>query len=282
MTDIKKIMKDVVRIDPIPQASTRIMAIVDDPDSSIADVVKLVEYEPALTANLLKICNSAYLGLAREITSVHHAVSLLGMRQVADLVLMAGAVRTMSREQKGYGLDQGDLWKYSVSSAIIARQLADKKGSEKRNIIFTAALLKDIGKILLSQYVMDSFDKINALVSENGYSFMEAEKEVIGIDHAELGGMIAEQWKFNEKMIYVIRNHHLSDTESMSDFETGIVYLADMLCMMMGIGGGSDGLAYRFHEEVAKGLGFSQTDLQEVMAEFALQLGDVERLFSLT
>jgi len=58
-----------------------------------------------------------------------------------------------------------------------------------------------------------------------------------------------------------------------------MVYLADMLCMMMGIGGGSDGLAYRFHEEVVKGLGFSQTDLQEVMAEFALQLGDVERLF---
>jgi putative nucleotidyltransferase with HDIG domain len=281
MTDIKRILKDIVKFEPIPQAAVKIMSIVEDPDSSIADIVKLVEYEPALTANLLKVCNSAYLGLAREITSVHHAVSLLGMSKVADLVFMAGSAKTMSRENRGYDLNMGDLWKYSVSSAIIARQLADKKGLEKRNLVFTAALLKDIGKILLSQYVMNSFDRINSLVSENNYSFMEAEKEVIGIDHAELGGMVAEQWKFNEKMIYIIKNHHLPDRKSMSDTETCIVYIADMLCMMMGIGGGSDGLAYRFHEEVTEGLGFSQTDLQEIMVEFAVQLGDVERLFSL-
>jgi putative nucleotidyltransferase with HDIG domain len=282
MTDLKKIVKGIENLEPIPQAATKIMSIVEDPDSSISDVTKLVEYEPALTANLLKICNSAYFGLSREITSVHHAVSLLGMAQVADLVLMASAAKNLKKGQEGYDLRDGELWKYSVASALIARELAGKKGAENNNLIFTAALLKDIGKIVLSQYVNGAFDEINALVSKHAYSFNEAEKEVFGIDHAELGGMVAERWKFNDTLADVIRNHHMSDESSVSDFETGIIYIADMLCMMMGIGGGSDGLAYRFHGETTERLGFSQMDFQMVMADFGEKLREVEDLFSLT
>ncbi len=144
--------------------------------------------------------------------------------------------------------------------------------------IFTAALLKDIGKVVLSQYVVEAQKKINALVSDDGYSFREAEKEVIGIDHAELGGMVAEKWKFSSQMADIIRNHHLHDESAQDDIETVIVYLADTLCMMMGLGGEVDALHYRFHKKVIERSGFTDTDFQEVMAEFGTKIQLVEDL----
>jgi putative nucleotidyltransferase with HDIG domain len=182
--------------------------------------------------------------------------------------------------QKGYGLNQGELWKYSVSSALIARELAEKKGVKETHMIFTAALLKDIGKVILNQYVNDSFEKINVLVTEEGFTFREAEKKVIGIDHAELGGMVAEAWKFSPKMVEIIRHHHAPQESSMNSFESCIVYMADTLCMMMGIGVGSDGLAYRFHREVVERLEFTERGFQEIIAGFGEKLQQVEQLVS--
>ena len=282
MSDIQAIIKGIDSLKPIPQVANKVMSIVQDPDSSLSELSEVISYDQAITANLLKICNSAYVGLSRKVESVHHAIVYLGMDQVVDLVLMTAAAENLNRKQSGYDLCEGELWKYSVSSALIAKELAEKKGSKDNHLIFTAALLKDIGKVILNQYVADSFERINTLVSEHGFSFREAEKEVIGIDHAELGGMVAESWKFSPKMVDTIRNHHMSEQSSSDDFETSIVYLADTLCMMMGIGVGSDGLAYRFYRDVAERLNFTERDFQETIASFSENIQRVEELVKIS
>ena len=278
MSDIKTIIKAIDKLEPIPQVANKVMSIAEDPNSSISDLSEVIVYDQVLTANLLKTCNSAYFGLAKKVESVHQAIVYMGMDQVVNLALMSGSTENFKTKQEGYGLDEGELWRYSVSCALIARELAEKKGVKKNHLIFTSALIKDIGKVILNQYVADSIEKINLLVSKAGFSFREAEKRVIGIDHAELGGMVAEKWKFSPKMVYIIRNHHLSEELSKDDFGTSIVYLADTLCMMMGIGVGSDGLAYRFHKDVVERLGFSEKDFQEVIAGFGEKLYHVEEL----
>ena len=257
------------------------MAIVQDPDGSLSELSEVLAYDQAITANVLKICNSAYFGLSRKIESVQHAVVFLGMDQIVDLVLMIAAAENFIREQKGYDLQEGDLWRYSVSSALIAKALAAKKGSKNDHNIFTSALLKDIGKVILNQYVDESFDRINKLVSEDGFSFREAEEKVIGIDHAELGGMVAESWKFSPRMIDTIRNHHMPNESSTDNFATSIVYVADTLCMMMGISGGSDALSYRFYRDVVDRLGFSERDFQEAIAAFTEDMQRVEGLIQI-
>lgn len=282
MTDIQKIIKDIDTLKPIPMVTSKIMSIVEDPESSIHELSQVVTYDQSLTANLLKLCNSAYFGLPRQIDSVHQAIVYLGMDQVVDLVLLAGGAENLRREQKGYDLLEGELWKNSVSSALIAKELAEKKGIKNTHLVFTAALLKDIGKVVLSQYVAESFEKITVLVSKCGLSFREAEKKAIGIDHAELGSMVSEKWNFSHKMVEIIRNHHLSKGLSNSDLETSIVYAADTLCMMMGIGIGCDGLAYRFHQEVFEHLGFCEKNIQEIMAGFGEKIQQVEDLMSLS
>lgn len=282
MNDVENIIKEINKLQPIPQVAHRVLAIVQDRNSSLSELSTIILYDPSLTANLLKVCNSAYFGLPNKIDSVQQAVVYLGAGQVVELVLMIGGAENLKRRQSGYDLSEGDLWRYSVSSALIARELAEKRGSKDNYLLFTGALLKDIGKVLLNQYVADASEKINTLVSKDGLSFKEAEKEVIGIDHAELGGMVAEKWKFSSEMVEIIRNHHLSEKLTRTDFEASIIFLADTICMMMGIGVGSDGLAYRFHREVFEQLNFSDTDIQEIMLGFGEKLERVESLVSLS
>jgi putative nucleotidyltransferase with HDIG domain len=256
------------------------MSITEDPESSMHDLSDVIIYDTAVTSNLLKVANSAYFGLLEKVDSVHQAIVLIGMEQVANLVLLSAGSENLKGSQEGYDLEAGDLWKYSVSSALIARELAEKKGVKETHLIFTAALIKDIGKVILNQYVKNSFDKINVLVTEQYYTFREAEKEVIGIDHAELGGMVAENWKFSPKMIEIIRNHHRPQESSISEFESSIVYMADTICMMMGIGVGSDGLAYRFHQKVVERLGLTERDFQKIIAGFGEKLPQVEAMMN--
>jgi putative nucleotidyltransferase with HDIG domain len=280
MKDVGKIIEGIRNLQPMPQVANKVLAFAQDPKSSMSKLAEIITYDQILTANLLKTCNSSYFGLPRKIDSVHQAIVYMGMDQVVDLVLMSGGADNLKRRQEGYDLDEGELWRYSVASALIARDLAERQGLSSSHLIFTAGLLKDIGKVVLSQYVADSFQKIQFLVSEHDYSFREAEKAVIGIDHAELGGVVAEKWGFSPQMVEIIRNHHLPDESVSYDSETCTVYLADMLCMMMGIGVGCDGLAYRFRREVVEDLGFSDRDFQQIMAGFGERFREVEELIN--
>ena len=278
MSAINQMLKEIKSLKPMPQVATQIIKIAEDPNSSMGDAADLIMYDPSLTANVLKLCNSAYFGLSRKVDSVKDAISLLGMDKIVDLVLLKGSADNLKKGQEGYGLHEGELWRHAVSSALIAKELAEKKKSENKQLIFTAALLKDIGKVILDRYVGDSFKKINDLVQSEEYSFGEAEKKVIGINHAELGGIVAKMWAFSPKMISMITNHHMVDKSVRDDPDISIIYLADTVCMMMGIGGGSDGLAYRFHRDVLDKMEINQMDLQIIIAGFGENMQKVEDL----
>lgn len=280
MKDLGEIIKKIDKLKPMPQVAQKVIAIAENPQSSMGDLSQVIIYDQALTANILKICNSAHFALPRVVESVQQAIVYIGMDQVVDLVLMSGGAANLKDKQDGYDLEEGELWRYSVASALIARDLAEKKKVENGHLIFTAALVKDIGKVILNQYVADSHEKINLLVVKHGFCFEEAEKAVIGIDHAELGGLVAEKWKFSPKMVEIIRYHHSPGGAKTSHLETAIVHMADTLCMMMGIGVGSDGLSYRFDNEVTEQLGLSERDLQEIIAGFGEKLQKVEELIN--
>jgi len=276
MSGLTKLVREIEFLKPMPQVANQILHIIEDPVSSTGEVAEIVQYDPAVTANILKICNSAYYGLPRQVDSVQEAISFLGLDQIIEIVLLKSGTENMRSEQAGYGLHEGDLWRHAISSALVAKELAVMKKIENKNLVFTAALLKDIGKVVLDRYVSDSFQKIMSLVDKDGFSFREAEKKVLGVDHAELGGIIAKTWKFSSRLIEMISNHHMQTEESRKDEETSIVYLADVICMMMGLGCGADGLAYRFHKEVLEHLEITELDLQKIIAGFGEKIKSVE------
>jgi len=246
----------------------------------MAQIANIIQYDPAVTASVLKSCNSAFFGLKTPAESIKDAVSILGIDQIVEIILMKSGAKVLSKEQKGYGLREGAMWKYSVSSALIAKQIAQKLSLKNKNTIFTAALLKDIGKTALDRFVLASYDKISASVVEENLSFREAEKKIIGVDHTEIGGMIAKMWKFSPRMVKIIQHHHLTDSSMITDKEIAVVYLADCICMMIGIGVGSDGLAYRFNNQVMEELGMESDDISKIIAGFALNMQEVEDMLN--
>jgi putative nucleotidyltransferase with HDIG domain len=281
MSSLQYLLAEIRNLKPIPAVAHQLLEIVDNPGSSMEDIANVIQYDPVMTANVLRTCNSVYFGLKHPAECIKDAVNMLGTDQVIELVLLKSGAASFSGSQEGYGLEEGEMWRYSVSSAVIAKQMAVKLGLANKNTIFTASLVKDIGKIILEKYVARSRHKILALVEKENLSFREAEKKVLGIDHAELGAMIAKTWKFSPKMVKIIRHHHLADETMIKDKEVAIVYLADCICMMIGIGVGSDGLAYRFRDMTLRELGLNADDMALMIAEYGANMQEIENLLNI-
>jgi HD-like signal output (HDOD) protein len=250
MDSLTQIIKKVNRLEPIPTVIHKVLDLADDPESSLNDLVEVVERDPAITANLLKTVNSAHMGLPVRVDSVRQAVSMLGLQQVVEMVLSQNLSGNLKRAHKGYGLAKGDLWRQSLAVAMVARTIAVQRDLMSLPAIYTAALLKDIGKVILHEFVADQLPAIQKLVAEEGMSFVEAEKAVLGMDHTTLGGIIAKQWHFSPHMTYMIENHHLPNPASRNDPATATLYLADMVAMMVDTGIGVDRLAYHVYQDV--------------------------------
>jgi len=250
MVDLSKIMLRVEKLEPIPEVIHQVLALADDPDAPLKDLVAVVEKDAAITANLLKMVNSAHMGLPVKVDSIQQAVAMLGLQQVVEMVLSQNLSGNLQRSQKGYGLVKGDLWRQSLAAAMVARTLADEHDLMSLPAIYTAALLKDIGKVILHEFVADQLEAIQSLVKKEGRSFVEAEMDVLGMDHTTLGGIIAKQWHFSPHMIYMIENHHLTNPAARNDPATATLYLADTVAMMVDTGIGVDRLAYHVYQEV--------------------------------
>jgi HD-like signal output (HDOD) protein len=279
MATVDKILRKIKTLHPIPSIIYKLITLAEDPDCSIGEIVHLVEHDPAATANLLRICNSVYLGLPVKIDSIQQAVSMLGLQKVAELLMAQNLSPNMMKAQKGYQLGKGDLWKQSVASALVARTLAERRDLYGLPAIYTAALLKDIGKVVLSEYVETKLDLVEELLETEGLNFIEAEKESLGIDHATLGGIIAKEWNFSKHMVYMIENHHLINPEARNDPATAILYLADMVAMMAGTCTGVDRLAYHLYEDVFEDFFLAKDELKALMITYEGFLAGAQRLF---
>lgn len=282
MTNVKDIVSQIDRLEPTPPIAGQILTLVEDPGASLSEIAELIQKDPGVTANLLKICNSAYFGLNRKVDSVRDAIGFIGLDHVVQLVMLNSVSRNFSKPTKGYGLGEGQLWRHAVSSAYIAKLLAEQLGRNKiKHLIYTAALLKDIGKLILGRFVAFSFEEINILVHSKGYSFNDAEKKIIGMNHEELGALVGQKWHFSDGLNYIIRHHHLSHETARENVETSLVYLADIVCMMMGVCSGVDGLCYRFYGDVLRRLNLTENDLPGIIAQSACRQQQIEQLIKL-
>ncbi|MGD9824412.1 HDOD domain-containing protein [Desulfobacter sp.] len=284
MTTVQTLVREIKNLKPIPAVIHPLLDALNSPNAGMDEVAKIIQYDPAITAAVLRTANSAFFGLKHPVESIKDAAALLGMDQIINLVLLKSGAEIFNTRPDVHGQSHGAIWKYSVSSALIARQIADELNMPGSAGIFTAALLKDMGKTVLDRFVDNANEKICGLMTDKALSAMAAEKEVIGVDHAELGAMIAKMWKFSPNMVKTIRCHHISDIKTMQDLNIAVVYLADCICMMMGMDIGTDGtdeadgLSGRFHKQVLKRTGFRVDDMTRIISEFPFKIREVESL----
>lgn len=277
MTATADILDRVKRLPPPSATATRLIAVITDPESSVEDIIEVIKYDPGLTSEVLRICNSAYYGLQRRVSSLQEAIVRLGSMRVLQLVMSVHTTTLLSRPQPGYGLEPGVLWRHCVAVAIAAARFGTRMGIANEGLIFTAGLLHDIGKIVLNEYVGRDFQAIVEKVTQQRASFIEAERDVLGISHEEIGARLAERWQLPEPIIRCIRYHHEPHALDPPDVLVDGVYLANCLCLLLGIGLGEDGLYYRADPAVLQRYALKERDLQVVGLETLDELQRVEQ-----
>jgi len=211
--DKEKQRKDIERfIQKMPSLSTtvgKVMEICSRADASPNELNKVISLDPVLTGQVLKLINSAYYSLVTKITSLTRAITMLGMNTVKNMALSTAIIRTVSGSKKSKSLPTTRFWAHSISAGVSAKLLASIKDVPvmEREELFVAGLLHDLGKIPFG----DEYIEVLRVVQKEQVPLVEAEREIMGIDHQEVGLMIAEKWKLNEVISTCISKHHNVD-----------------------------------------------------------------------
>lgn len=279
MNCVKDIISRVGEVKPLPGTVLKLIQVVNDPNSSVEQMVEAIRYDQAVTGQMLRIVNSAFFSFSREISSLNEALRVLGTLKVLQLVMAIHTNSILSKAQDGYGLPPGRLWHHSVGVALASAALADHLRHPNKNLLFTAGLLHDIGKVILNEYVADEYTEIVRRVTEEKMSFCEAEKQVLGFAHDEIGAQVGEKWQLPEVLVNGIRYHHDPGAVDPPDAIVDILHLADCTCMMLGIGLGSDGLYYRSSEDVMARRGLKESDLETLGVQVLVELKRVQNIF---
>jgi putative nucleotidyltransferase with HDIG domain len=280
VTEIKDILRRVSSLPPLPDTALKLMNVINDPRSTVDDIVETIRYDQAVTSQVLRLCNSAYFGLSRRITSLNDAMLCLGVVKVLQLVMSVHSNGLLAREQVGYGLEPGMLWRHSVAAALASPLVAQRMKLSNGSLAFTAGLLHDVGKVVLNEYVAEEFAEIVRRVTEDKLSFTEAEEQVLGFSHQEIGGRIAEAWQLPDPIIRCIRYHHDPSIVDPLDPLVDAIYLANSISLMMGIGLGEDGLCYRADATVMERHNMFERDLEEIGTQMLVDLKRVEQMFT--
>lgn len=190
-----------------PTLVTQLLQVFREPDKEVDDVVQLISYEPALTAELLKRCNSACFAGQEPAKDIFEAVSRLGFYEVYRLVVALFGAGTKSLEGASEGLDVEKLWHHSVTVAVAASVISEEVG-ELKPVAFTAGLLHNIGKLVLASVERGRYAEVAALAERENSSLIEKEREAFGTDHSELGGELMALWNLPEDVVAAVRYRH--------------------------------------------------------------------------
>ncbi len=203
-TAIDQVIQQIEHLPTLPQVVMRVLAMAESPRISAIELSKAMDQ--SLAAKVLKVANSAYYGgRGRNISSIHHAIMLVGFEAVKEIILTTSFFHTFHDAQDVQALQP--LWQHSLECALIAKRLAWMYRYDSLDEAYLSGLTHDIGKLIIQQYFSDQYREIEKK-KEAGVEWLEAEKEVLELTHAEIGGKIAERWAFPPNLVEAIGHHH--------------------------------------------------------------------------
>lgn len=282
MTIVERILKSIKTIPAFPETGNKVAQLLGQADYSVSQVANIIKFDPSMTANILKMANSVYFSPLHRISNINDAVIYLGQKNLLRAIQTAGISKYFKKGASGYFDKTAGLWEHCVAVALMSQILSKKITGKEDSTLYTAALLHDVGKIIMGEFVRDALPKISKLVSEKSMSFLEAEEVVLGINHADLGGKIAEHWNFPAEITEAIAYHHRPDLlEKEEKIVPWIVYMADQACLMLGVGGGVEGLAQRAVSELLKKFNLRMRDFETSMVMLSDDLERARELMSI-
>ena len=232
------LIKKAGDINVLPSVAKKILDALGDDNFSINDLEHIIETDQALAVKVLKISNSALYGLPQEITSLQQALMVLGMKTIRSLVL---SISTKSLYNK-FGITEQKMWDHSVGSAFASWLISKGHGRAVADIAFIGGLMHDLGKVFMNNETPDAFTEVMEKTYNDSVDSIDAEADVYGYNHAEIGSKIAQKWGFPSLLVQIIDMHHLNKNK-LEDIDDDInakgvacVNLANYFCKSLGIG----------------------------------------------
>ncbi len=264
----QRVIEQIDNLPSLPSIVARLIQVVNSPDTSAEDAASLIEKDPALTTKMLRLANSAFYGIPRSISSVSSAVVILGFNTIRSLVLSASVMKMFSADSKKQGIDKDRFWKHSIVCAlaakIIVRHFINVRMMDPESA-FCAGILHDIGKLIFNEYVGDDYKIACEYAVANKVPLLEAERAILGIDHAQIGRLLADKWALPLDLEYSLVYHHAPyEADKLTDL-ISTVHIADVLTHKVGLDLWQGEVHIQEWVDTKKVLRITDTDLTKIL-----------------
>ena len=272
-------VNQITRLDPMPVSVQRLMRALEDEDVGPAEIATFVENDPAMTSSVLRLANSAAYAGAWSAISLRAAIVRLGKAKILDTVL-GGAIQKLKANVPMYGLGEDELWVHSAAAQLAVRALQQEVPSAGiPDSAATAALLHDLGKIILGRYMKADARVILGLSRMKAFTFVEAERELLGCDHTEAGAALARHWGLPDEIVRAIESHHEDPIADPSPTLDAVV-VANLVAKSVNAGLGAEGLNLKIDQASTRRLGLNLTLFSRVCLQTHTQLIELKRAYS--
>lgn len=272
-------------IDTLPSMSgvvASLSSLIQDPNSGPKDFESVIMQDPALTTNLLKLANSAFFGCPRKIETVRQAVAMLGNKRIFELALTDQFSKTLPKNMQVYGLVAMDFWRHSIAVAVLAQHFAQELSLKDVNFIFTAGLLHDVGKLVIYSFLSQFSDSFLDCLREKQMLSIQAERETLGLDHAQVGGAILKKWNIPDLLCdCALYHHNPNELPNKTDqVLLDIIHISDAFAHTMGFGADVGELSRNIYSETISRLGLRVRTVEKVTSETLEEINDLGGFFA--
>jgi len=238
--NVRAVIDQINNLPTLPQVVTRVIQLSENPDTSASDIARVISSDQALMTKVLKVVNSAYFGLPRKISTLTQATVILGFNTVKNLAITASVLKMFGAGGGEERFKREDFWRHSLGCAAGARVLAKQCRFLSPEEAFVAGLIHDIGKIVIDQLLHEEFERILDLVHQKHIPIIDAEKQILGVTHADIGQWLGTKWNFPNHLVDSIAYHHRPEVVQDNHRLVRIVRLADLIARRENLGSGGD------------------------------------------
>lgn len=263
------IINKVKRLPTLPAVANKVTRLIKDPTCTAIKVSEVIDKDQSLTTRVLRLVNSAFYSLYTEVTNVRHAVALLGFKTISQMVISI-SVFDVFKGGQGKEFNREGFWKHSIGCAVVSQMIAQRAHYPKADDCFTAGLMHDIGKVVLDQYLHEEMTKVIQLIQEKEIYFADAEKEIMELNHADIGGQVMKNWNIPLPITVAVKHHHqpLNERKGSAfsqDLIVDIIRLSNVICRRERIGYSGDTIIPEMNRELWDRLDINQKSINEVI-----------------
>jgi HD-like signal output (HDOD) protein len=267
MHNVQAVVNQIQSLPTLPQVAQQVVTMVDNPDISSSNLAKTITLDAALVSKILKIVNSAYYGLPRKISTVTQATVILGFNAIKNIVLTASVFSAFNTNGRKSRFDRRKFWEHSIGCAVSCKVLSKRILLGIPEEAFVSGLVHDIGKIVIDQFLHEKFKKILEIVEKKNISIRFAEKEVIGIDHSQIGEWLCDQWNFPKHIQESVAFHHQPELSEQHKKMVAIVHIGNVISRLERLGFSGDDIPPEISPQSWKILNIPEEELGELIIE---------------